>query len=59
MRRLPSSNRKPGASASGLITASGSINPISRIDETIWRNLRVVMIPAGAIFEGISSLIGI
>jgi len=59
MRRLPSSTRKPGASASGLITASGSINPISRIEETIWRNFRVVITPSGTFFEGISSLMGI
>ena len=41
-RRLPSSSRKPGLRGSGRITDRGSINPTSRMDDTICLNLRVV-----------------
>jgi hypothetical protein len=42
-----------------LITDKGSISPISRIEETICLNLRVVITPSGTFFDGINSSSGI
>jgi len=41
------------------MTESGSMSPISRIEDTICLNLRVVITPSGVFFDGINSSSGI